>query len=79
MIERVLQALKPESQDLKMPKATRKSNHVDSTSGNEFQADSNLLHESCSDDEIAFSVTKPTAQAFNKPSASNAANVYAIH
>ena len=35
-----------------MAKATRKSNHVDNTSENEFQADSNLSHESSSDDEV---------------------------
>ena len=35
-----------------MPKAARKSNHVDNTSENELQADYNLLHESSSDDEV---------------------------
>ena len=34
-----------------MPKATRKSNRVDNTSDNEYQADSSLSHESSSDDE----------------------------
>ena len=35
-----------------MPKAASKSDHVDTTSENELQADSNLLHESHSDDEV---------------------------
>ena len=35
-----------------MPKAARKSNHVDNTNKNELQADSNLSHESSSDDEV---------------------------
>ena len=35
-----------------MPKATRTSNCVDNTSENEFQSDSNLSHESSSDDEV---------------------------
>ena len=35
-----------------MLKATKKSNHVDNTSENELQDDSNLSHESHSDDEV---------------------------
>ena len=35
-----------------MPKAARKSHHVDNTSENELQADSNLSYESSSDDEV---------------------------
>ena len=35
-----------------MPKAARTSHHVENTSENELQADSNLLNESSSDDEV---------------------------
>ena len=35
-----------------MPKAANKSNHVENTGENEYQADSNLSHESSSDDEV---------------------------
>ena len=35
-----------------MPKATRKSKHAENTNENELQADSNLSHESSSDDEV---------------------------
>ena len=35
-----------------MPKATRKSNLVESTSQNKLQEDSNLSHELSSDDEV---------------------------
>ena len=35
-----------------MPKAARKSNHVDNTSKKELQADSNLSNESSSDYEV---------------------------
>ena len=35
-----------------MPKAASKSHHVDNTSENEFQADSNLSHESSYDEEV---------------------------
>ena len=35
-----------------MPKAAKQSNHVDNTSKNEFQADSNLSNKSSSDDEV---------------------------
>ena len=35
-----------------MPKRARKSHHVDNTSENELQADSNLSHESSSNDEV---------------------------
>ena len=35
-----------------MPKATRKSNHVENTSENELQEDSNLSHESSFDAEV---------------------------
>ena len=35
-----------------MPKAARKSHHVNTTSENESQANSNLSHESSSDDEV---------------------------
>ena len=35
-----------------MPKAAIKSNHVDNTSKNELQEDSNLSQESSSDDEV---------------------------
>ena len=35
-----------------MPKAAIKSNHVENTSQNEYQADSNLSHESMSDDQV---------------------------
>ena len=35
-----------------MPKAARKSNHVDNTSENELQEDSNLSQDSCSGDEV---------------------------
>ena len=35
-----------------MPRATSKSNHVDNTSENELQEDSNLSQEANSDDEV---------------------------
>ena len=35
-----------------MPKAERKSNHVNNTSENELQDDSNLPQESSTDDEV---------------------------
>ena len=35
-----------------MPKAARKSNHVDNISKNELQEDSNLSQETSSDDEV---------------------------
>ena len=35
-----------------MPTAAKKSNCVENTSENEYQADSNLSHESSSDDEV---------------------------
>ena len=38
-----------------MPKAAKKFNHVENTSENEYQADSNLSNESGSDDQVDFS------------------------
>ena len=37
-----------------MPKAAKKSNCVENTSENEYQVDSNLSHESSSDDQEVF-------------------------
>ena len=39
-----------------MPKATRKSNYVANTSENELQANSNLSHESISDDKVVLQI-----------------------
>ena len=53
------------SQNLKMPKAARKSNCVDNTSKTEFQADSNLSHEASSDDRVVLQSPQskpPTSQ-----------------
>ena len=46
-----------------MPKAAKKSNCVENTSENEYQADSNLSHESSSDDEVVLQSTpfKPSS------------------
>ena len=39
-----------------MPKAAIKSHHVDNTSENELQAESNLTHESSSDEEVVLKI-----------------------
>ena len=43
-----------------MPKAAKNSNHVENTSENEYQADSNLSHESSSDDHEVFFNPQPS-------------------
>ena len=57
-----------------MPKAAKKSNHVDNTSKNEFQADSNLSNESSSDDEVVLQ-----SPQFKPSTSQMQANVYALH
>ena len=44
-----------------MPKATKKSNRVENASENEYQADSNLSHESSSDEQEVFFNPQPSA------------------
>ena len=44
-----------------MPKAAKMSNGVENTSENEFQGDSNLSHESSSDDQEVFFNHQPSA------------------
>ena len=42
-----------------MPKAAKKFNHVENTSENKYQADSNLSNESSSDDQVDFFNPQP--------------------
>ena len=50
-----------------MTKAAKKSNHVENTSENEYQADSNLLYEPSSDDqEVFFNPQTSTSNKVNE-------------
>ena len=57
-----------------MPKAAKKSNHVENTSENGYQADSNLSHESSSDDQEVFFNPKPSTS--NKVQEMPSMNMY---
>ena len=43
-----------------MPKATQRSNRVENTSDNEYKTDSNLSHESSSDEQEVFFNPQPS-------------------
>ena len=56
----LLEAYKCLEKKLKMPKAAKKSNHVETTSDNEDQTDSNLSNESSSDEQEVFFNPQPS-------------------
>ena len=57
-----------------MPKAAKRYNCVEKTSENEYQADSNLLHESSSDDQEVFFNPQPSTS--NKVQEMPSMNMY---
>ena len=57
-----------------MPKAAKMSNHVENTSENECQADSNLSHESSSDKQEVFFNPQPSTS--NKVQEMTSMNMY---
>ena len=49
-----------------MPKATKKSNHVENTSENDYHTDSNLSNESSSDEQEVFFNPQPSTSNKSK-------------
>ena len=62
----LLEAYKCLGKKFKMPKATKKSNLVETTSDNEYQADSNLSNESSSADQEVFLNPQPSTSNKDK-------------